>query len=304
MKRLTKLGLGLLGLLAFLAACTAPTASTGSTDSTEPTEPTESAEARRGAHRTPQEGLEEGNRLFRLGRLDEARETYRSGWDPGQPDAVLAYNLGTTAHHQGRLAEAVLWYRRAARLSEADRWLVENLELAREELQAPRHEPPNLPARLRGNTVWLWLLAALAGWSSLLLGVLERGGKQGGPGRRGLAHRAAHWLGTGRAGPLALALWIAALVLVLAALAIVRWAPVQAVVLEECGASERSGDTTEEGSEPTVVGQKARALPAGSEVWGTREGDGGFQVLGPEGPIPCPGGRVEAIVDPTNHTTE
>lgn len=117
----------------------------------------------------PQTALEEGNRKFRTGRLEEALATYRSGWNPRRPDPVLAYNLGTTAHHLGRLPEAVLWYRRAAELSHQDRWLLDNLERARDHLGAPRTPPPDLVTRLAHLPGLLWGLVALTGCGALAL---------------------------------------------------------------------------------------------------------------------------------------
>lgn len=122
----------------------------------------------------PKTALEEGNRHFRTGRLEDALATYRAGWNPRRPDPVLAYNLGTTAHHLGRLPEAVLWYRRAAEVSNQDRWLIENLERARRHLGAPRTASPDLVTRLAGLQGLLWVLAALGGCGALGLLLARR----------------------------------------------------------------------------------------------------------------------------------
>ena len=79
----------------------------------------------------PIDSLREGNRLFREGRLEEAREAYAAGYLPDQPHPVLAYNLATTAHRLGQLPEAILWYRRSAAVNPGDPWLQENLAGAR-----------------------------------------------------------------------------------------------------------------------------------------------------------------------------
>ena len=116
----------------------------------------------------PQTALEQGNRHFRAGRLEEALSSYRAGWDPRHPHPILAYNLGTTAHHLGQLPEAVLWYRRAIRIAgDGDVWLTENLARARERLAAPRWPPSGLLAWLARQRSGLWILGALAGWTAL-----------------------------------------------------------------------------------------------------------------------------------------
>jgi len=87
------------------------------------------------APRSPADmGLEEGNRLFRQGRLDAALDAYSTAIDTGATNPILAYNLGVTTHSLARLPEAILWYRRAAQSLEGDPWLQENLEQARRQL--------------------------------------------------------------------------------------------------------------------------------------------------------------------------
>lgn len=162
--------------------------------------------------------LEDGNRLFRSGQLESALETYRAGWNPRRPNAQLAYNLATTAHHLDRLPEAVLWYRRALAADPGDRWLAENLALAREQLATAPTPPPGPLARLGRHRPGL--LAVAAGLAWLALGLLLAGPRR--------------WAdGCG----------LAALVLLLAGLAIPHLAPVPAVVLEDCGtAGPRAGE--------------------------------------------------------------
>jgi hypothetical protein len=86
----------------------------------------------------PETALREGNRLFHEGDFEGAMAAYAAGWERTDgTDPVLAYNLGTTAHHLERLPEALLWYRRAeAARGGADPWLSENLELVRAQLDA------------------------------------------------------------------------------------------------------------------------------------------------------------------------
>jgi tetratricopeptide (TPR) repeat protein len=115
----------------------------------------------------PAGALLAGNRLFRGGDLEAALEAYEAGYDPARRDPVLAYNLGTTAHHLGRLPEAVLWYRRAA-LDRADPWAADNLAAARRELGTGEPRPP-AAALWSEHRRDLWLLAVLLAWSALAL---------------------------------------------------------------------------------------------------------------------------------------
>jgi hypothetical protein len=90
----------------------------------------------------PETALREGNRRFHEGDFEGAMEAYAAGWErTAGADPVLAYNLGTTAHHLERLPEALLWYRRAeAARGGADPWLSDNLELVRAQLDASSTE--------------------------------------------------------------------------------------------------------------------------------------------------------------------
>lgn len=199
--------------------------------------------------------LEQGNRLFRSGRIQEALTTYLAGWDPEAPDPVLAYNLGTTAHHLGRLADAVLWYRRALDADTGgadDLWLEENLRRARHRLGAPRLPPPDLSTRLAQHRAPAWILGALAGW--VALGLLLVG--------RRAPRKAADIL-----------LLLTAL-LMATALLLPRLAAWPAVVLEPCGDG---------------------ALPAGAEVWARSREDGRVSVGTADGTVLCPADTVEPV---------
>lgn len=196
----------------------------------------------------PKTALEEGNRHFRTGRLEDALATYRAGWNPRRPDPVLAYNLGTTAHHLGRLPEAVLWYRRAAEVSDQDRWLIENLERARRHLGAPRTASPDLVTRLAGLQGLLWILAALGGCGAL--GLLLA--------RRPDLERPADLLTVLAAGLLA------------AALLLPRLAATPAVVLEPCdglpaGSEVWTRPATDGGFEVTTAERSIRCPPGSVE---------------------------------------
>lgn len=192
--------------------------------------------------RASEDALREGNRRFRQGNLEAAFEAYQAGY--GGDDPVLAYNLGTTAHHLGRLPEAVLWYRRAAEDGggDVDRWLAQNLQNARRALDARRLPPPAPWSFLEAYRYPVaWIAVGLA-WIAvgLLLAARRRGS-------RGPVHLA------DGAGGLALLLFL------LAALS-GTLAPTPAVLLEPCGSGEDR-------------------LVAGSEVWGRAAPDGSFRIV-------------------------
>lgn len=156
--------------------------------------------------------LREGNRLFRDGELDAAIAAYRRG--PAETTPLLAYNLGTAYHRQGRLPEAVLWYRRAAATGSHDPWLRENLESARDELGAVRLGPGTAAAPLLRRPWLATAGAAVLAWGALAAALFL-------PARRR------------RAG--ALALLAAALALWAAGFGAQRLGPREAVLLEPCG---------------------------------------------------------------------
>lgn len=119
--------------------------------------------------------LREGNRRFHAGDLEEALEIYATGYD-GTADPLLAYNLGTAAHHLERLPEALLWYRRAEAARTGDPWLRENLALVRGQLR---------DAGARGETESGWAfwmdhrrqllgIGALLAWAALPAVLLPR----------------------------------------------------------------------------------------------------------------------------------
>jgi hypothetical protein len=199
--------------------------------------------------------LEEGNRLFRSGRLVEAMTAYAAGWSPGGSagggtgaGAVLAYNLGTTAHRLGRYPEAVLWYRRAAAARLDDPWLRDNLDLARARSGAEVMPPSGVLGWLAAYRSLVAGLAVVLVWTALGLRVAAlRGG-----GRRGWPVVAAA----------ALVTWVAA-----AALGV--WGPRPAVLLESC----RGADAT---------------FAAGTEAWVGRPVAGARPVLGGPVGLTCP----------------
>ncbi len=186
-------------------------------------------------------------------------------------DPILAYDLGVAAHRLGRLPEAILWYRRAARPGLADLWpdpwLAENLAQARQALGLG-------PPRPRGIAFWaaheaeLELAGVLLAWGALALHLARRpAGATGRPRASGSAAGAVlAMLAVLAAASFGAGAWLA------------RRGPRAAVLLAPCG-----------------------GLSAGSEVWGvwSEPGPARFQVSG-GGPA-CPAsaiGLVEPLVEP------
>jgi hypothetical protein len=123
--------------------------------------------------------LREGNRRFQAGDFEGAIAAYTAGYDGSDP--LLAYNIGTAAHHLERLPEALLWYRRAeAGDGGGDPWLRENLELVRAQLRdggagaAPRTAWSYWMEHGR-QLAWTGLLLAWAAVPAVLLPRSARG---------------------------------------------------------------------------------------------------------------------------------
>jgi tetratricopeptide (TPR) repeat protein len=178
--------------------------------------------------------LREGNRLYREGRLEEAREAYLAGHTPGDVHPVLAYNMATTAHHLGRLPEAILWYRRAATASPADPWMRENLASARASLGLQPYPPPRLSGWIARYSIALSYLATALAWIGLGLWIARP--------RRSVRP--------------ALTLFAAGVLLYGATLLAGRLSPRAAVVLEPC--SGEQGDLPA-GSEIWITGESGTA---------------------------------------------
>ncbi len=183
----------------------------------------------------PQAALSDGNRLFRDGRVEAAVDAYLEGYGEPAPHPTLLYNLGTALHHQGRLPEAILWYRRAAESDAADPWLQENLWLARRGLGSQNLPPGGLLGWPSRHTGALRLAAIALAWLTLLLVV---------------------------AIPKMPAWTIAAAALLAAstygsAAAVERWGPQPAVVLEDCFT----------GTGELPAGTEAWVLPATGGSW-------------------------------------
>jgi tetratricopeptide (TPR) repeat protein len=123
----------------------------------------------------PSTALEEGNRLFREGDLEAALAAYAAGYGRGDPelDPVFAYNLGATAHHLGRLPEALLWYRRAQSAGDEDPWLRDNLDLVRRALGTPPGGVPSAWGFWAETSRWLLLAGVVLAWGTLGLLLLR-----------------------------------------------------------------------------------------------------------------------------------
>ncbi len=188
----------------------------------------------------PETALDDGNRLFKSGRIEAAVEVYRRGYVPRVPRVphpTLAYNLGTALHHLGRLPEAVLWYRRAG--GSGDPWLEENLWLARRRLGSQVLPPVGPLGSLARQVDALRLAAIAAAWATFLALIAVR--------------RFPLW------GFLTSALLAGALYG--AAAGVERWGPRPAVLVADCTSA-------------------AGEFPAGTEAWVRPLADGRFRVSG------------------------
>jgi hypothetical protein len=212
----------------------------------------------------PEAALREGNRRFHEGDFEGAMAAYAAGWDGTDgTDPVLAYNLGTTAHHLERLPEALLWYRRAEALGGGDPWLSDNLELVRTQLDASSTEV--VSHRTSGGWgFWmehrpqLALLGALLAWAVLPALFLTRSPR------------------TRRAAVAGVAL-LAGLPF-LGAFLLDIFGPRGAVLLRDCPGPEGG----------LAAGSEVRVFPEPDGRWRIPEGGGGFLV--------CPA-EVVGLVD-------
>ncbi len=180
----------------------------------------------------PYTSLLEGNRRFRAGDLEGAMQSYVEGYRISDPDPILAYNLGVTAHRLERLPEAVLWYRRASATSGDDPWIAHNLEIARASLAAPERAAPSWAPWIERRRQLVGLGIVLA-WAVPLLLLL----RPSGPRRWSLLTAAALSCLAFAAGSLA-----------------GRIGPRAAVLLEDCAGS-------------LVAGSEVWVVPRDGESW-------------------------------------
>jgi tetratricopeptide (TPR) repeat protein len=133
---------------------------------------------------TPEQLFQQGNQMYQLERLEEARAAYEGIVAMGYGSGELFYNLGNTYYRSGEIALAILSYERALRYIPQDEDLRHNLQLANL-LITDRIEPtPRLfflefwddlknAISLQGTT-WLAYLAYLLVFASLTLLFLAR----------------------------------------------------------------------------------------------------------------------------------
>lgn len=126
----------------------------------------------------PDVALREGNRLFEEGELEEAMSVYAAGYGRSAPelDPLLAYNLGTTAHHLGRLPEALLWYRRAEAAAHRDPWLQDNLKILERSLGVADGPAPGWGGWAEAGR-GLSMAGILLAWAALALLAAGRRGR-------------------------------------------------------------------------------------------------------------------------------
>jgi tetratricopeptide (TPR) repeat protein len=203
----------------------------------------------------PAAALEEGNRLFREGDLEEAMVAYAAGHgrENSDLDPLLAYNLGAAAHHLGRLPEALLWYRRAEAGGSEDPWLRDNLELVRRDLGVPPEGVSSTWGFWVEKSRWISLAGVALAWGTLGLLLFRRRP------RLRLAAPAAL---------LSCAVFAAGLLLELRG-------PRAAVLLEGCPPGEAG-------------------LTPGTEVWVLADGEG-WRILGDGRRLRCPASAVGIV---------
>ncbi len=105
-----------------------------------------------------------GNRLYEAGTFQEAVHYYQQLVDTGYQDPALFYNLGNTHFRLNNLADAILYYEKAAKLNPADADVQANLRLANLRI-TDRIEP--IPAFFI-QSWWhrLLLSGSLSAWSA------------------------------------------------------------------------------------------------------------------------------------------
>lgn len=115
----------------------------------------------------PREWLEEANKAYSEGDYATAIEKYTQIIDSGYVAAGVYYNLGNAYFRVHRLADAILYYERAKRLSPSDQDILFNLELAGSYVKDNIEELPR-PFFLRWYfAVVRALPPAVWGWISL-----------------------------------------------------------------------------------------------------------------------------------------
>jgi len=113
---------------------------------------------------SPEEIFMKGNEYYRAGRFEEAAKEYESIVRQGYASGPVLFNLGNACFRSGKIAQAILWFERAARIEPGDRDIEFNLRLASSRI-VDRIEP--LPELFL--LTWIRSLAALASLSTSLI---------------------------------------------------------------------------------------------------------------------------------------
>jgi len=113
---------------------------------------------------SPEEIFMKGNEYYRAGRFEEAAKEYESIVRQGYASGPVLFNLGNACFRSGKIAQAILWFERAARIEPGDRDIEFNLRLASSRI-VDRIEP--LPELFL--LTWIRSLAALALLSTSLI---------------------------------------------------------------------------------------------------------------------------------------
>ncbi len=142
------------------------------------------------AHASPESDLASASAALAAGDLSGAEAGYRAILASGPMDADVYYDLGNVLYRGGKLAPAILAWRRAEALSPRDPDVQANLDFARrglvDRLDTPRGSPAFAPWQIALTPgEGRWLGAGLSGLALLVLGVRALGARMfGGTGSR------------------------------------------------------------------------------------------------------------------------
>ncbi|MDP8218053.1 MAG: BatD family protein [Candidatus Theseobacter exili] len=74
--------------------------------------------------------FEKGNKYYQTSHYEDAAESYRKILDMGFYSGNLYYNLGNCYYRIGKIGKAILYYKKAGKLSKRDKDIADNLEIA------------------------------------------------------------------------------------------------------------------------------------------------------------------------------
>jgi len=109
--------------------------------------------------------FEEGNRLYREGRYEQALQAYKSILESGLESGFVYYNIGNCHYKLNRIGPAILYYERAARWMPNDPDLRANLALAN--LAVVDRIEPVRPFFLLRFSRWMMRLLTVEEWIGL-----------------------------------------------------------------------------------------------------------------------------------------